>query len=89
MLDKKFFWHTLMAGAIGLYILVLAGFYFIPNTVLVGAVLAGLLVLHASEIPHAGRIARPRGIGMRTAAIKTMLFGFTWWLPLKKGIIDR
>ncbi|MCU0844975.1 MAG: hypothetical protein MUC76_08630 [Spirochaetes bacterium] len=89
MIGKKAFWYMLMAGAIGLYLLVLAGFYFIPDTAVVGAVLVGILVLHASEIPHAGRIARPKGISMRTAAVKTMLFGFTWWLPLKKGIIDR
>ncbi|HSV97410.1 MAG TPA: hypothetical protein VLM75_10820 [Spirochaetota bacterium] len=89
MFNKKPFWYMLMAGAIGLYLIVLTGFYFIPNTALIGAVLIGLLVLHASEIPHAKRIALPKGISARTTVIKTMLFGFTWWLPLKKGVIDR
>ncbi len=89
MFDSKAFWYFLMAGAIGLYLIVLAGFYFITNTALMAAVLAGILLLHASEIPHARRIARPKGVSTRTTAAKTMLFGFTWWLPLKKGILNR
>jgi len=89
MLDSKAFWHFLMAGAIGLYLLVLAGLYLLPSTILASAVLVGLLVLHASEIPHAKRIALPKGISARTTVIKTMLFGFTWWLPLKNGVLEK
>jgi hypothetical protein len=39
--------------------------------------------------PHIKKIADGKGVSGRTAFIKTILFGFTWWLALKKGIIEK
>lgn len=50
------------------------------------SVLALLLVLHASELrislhlPATAHVARPRII------IMTLLFGFTWWVPVSRGL---
>jgi hypothetical protein len=35
------------------------------------------------------KISDKKGIPVCTAFIKTILFGFTWWLALKKDIIEK
>lgn len=32
--------------------------------------------------------AKARGLSLERAFAKTMLFGFTWWVPLKAGVFD-
>ena len=45
-----------------------------------------LLGLHAAEYFTVGRgVAREKGVAPLEALAQCMSFGFTWWLPLKKG----
>lgn len=45
-----------------------------------------LFLLHAYEYVTKGRkIAKEHGIGVVEGLAKCLTFGFTWWLPLKKG----
>jgi hypothetical protein len=90
-MSSKGFWYFLMAGAIGLWVVVLLAAILFPAISMVAwivfIVLAGL---HVLEFPLVSKkIADGKCISGSTAFIKTILFGFTWWLVLKKGIIEK
>jgi hypothetical protein len=33
-------------------------------------------------------IGKKAGISTDKAVLKTLLFGFTWWLPMKMGVLE-
>lgn len=88
-MNSKIFWYTLMAGTILLYAisLFIGRLLFPDNCALSLLIFAGILILHIFEIPHARAISRARGLSLSATILMTILFGFTWWLPLKKGIL--
>jgi olefin beta-lactone synthetase len=43
--------------------------------------------LHAIQLFVALPVARRKGVGTVNAVFKTMLFGATWWKPLRDGVI--
>ena len=46
---------------------------------------AGILALHIAEyFMIAGKIGQKAGISKGKSFLLCLLFGFTWWLPLKK-----
>ena len=51
--------------------------------VLIAAV---VLVAHVLEIPVAFKILKDRNPAPLRVVLGTFLFGFTWWLPAKRGI---
>lgn len=90
MLKIKLFWYTLMGGSLGLYALIIASFFMFPDSAgMVAIILCGVIALHTGEIPVAKKIAAVRNVSFLRAIIKTILFGFTWWVPLRKGILTR
>jgi hypothetical protein len=90
-MSSKGFWYALMAGAIGLWITVILAAILVPSiSIIAWIVFIALAALHLLEFPLASKeISEAKGISGRTAFIKTVLFGFTWWLALKKGIVDK
>ncbi len=45
-----------------------------------------LLLLHTAEYFHIGRkIAEEHGLSSAEGLVNCLAYGFTWWLPLKKG----
>ena len=45
-----------------------------------------LLAMHVSEFfLVASKVAKEKGIDMLCAFANCVCFGFTWWLPIKKG----
>ncbi|MDP3176660.1 MAG: hypothetical protein Q8M76_02070 [Spirochaetaceae bacterium] len=47
---------------------------------------AGLFLLHFVEIFVAGlKVGRRSGKSILVSVILTLVFGYTWWLPLKKS----
>lgn len=92
MVQSKMFWYFLMIGSIVLYCLSLfLGRYLFPGDPLMSRVFfIGLVMLHLAEIPAVSlKIGKNKGLPVWLIALKTFLYGFTWWLPLKKDIIDR
>ncbi len=81
----------LMAGSIGLWITLILTATLVPSMSMIAwTVFIALVTLHIIEFPLASKkISATEGISGRTAFIKTLLFGFTWWLALKKGIVDK
>ena len=91
-MKPKLIWYFLMANALVLWGAVIAlGLYLFPENRTLGALGLFLLVLaiHVSEIPVAYKIGTGKKLSAPRTILKTLVFGFTWWVPLKKGIIDN
>ena len=91
MTSNKTFWMMLMTGSIGLWALSVVGgqLLFPENPLKAWGLFLILIVIHVSELPATFKLGRERGLSPHSVLIKTMLYGFTWWVPLKKGIFDR
>lgn len=87
MMTKQF-WIVLEIGAIALWGLSLAaGHLLFPGSQLKAwGFFIGLVILHAAELPTTLRLGREKGLNQGRVILKTLLFGFTWWVPLKKEI---
>ncbi len=90
MFEKKEFWYFLMSGALVLWVVVFwLGFFLFPESTTGKAVLPiALFVLHLAEVPLSLKIGKSKGVSRQRVVRNTLLFGFTWWLPLKKGVLD-
>jgi hypothetical protein len=87
LIRTKAFWIGMMLISAGLY---LTGFCLLISTTtrLVGLfLLIGITVLHLAELKSALRIGQEHDIPVLRIIIRDMLFGFTWWLPLKIGVL--
>lgn len=81
------FWRLLMTGAVCLYLLGLA-LAVLPKTRWIGILLlAAILMLHLVELKTALRVGRAKGMNDRSILLMDLIFGFTWWVPLKNGVI--
>lgn len=91
MLEKKGFWYLLMGGAVALWTCaILAGLVFYSSVswlALVG--LVALFVTHCAEIPVSSKVGRKRGLSTSRVVVKTVIFGFTWWVAVKRGVLDK
>ena len=90
-MNSKGFWYFLMVGAIGLWVWVLLTAILVPALSMIAwIVFIALAALNVLEFPLVSKkIADGKCISGSTAFIKTILFGFTWLLALKKGIIEK
>jgi len=43
-------------------------------------------VIHALEIPFAFRVLAGRRVSSVRICLLTLIFGFTWWLPVRRGV---
>lgn len=84
--QTKLFWSILRAGAVSLYLLGLALALFSRVPVVGVILLAVIILLHLLELKTAFLVGRDRGINDRTILLMDLLFGFTWWVPLKNGV---
>ena len=88
---KRVFWESLMFGALVLWFLaIIIGFYlFSDNILLEWTPFIFLVLLHGTEVPIV--LKKLNGSKKKPAviAVKTFLFGFTWWLPFKNGIVKN
>ncbi len=91
MLEKKGFWYLLMGGALALWTwAILAGLVFSSSASgLALVVLAALLVTHVAEIPVSYRVGRENGLSTSRVVVMTVIFGFTWWVAVKRGVLHR
>lgn len=83
---KKGLWILLQALVLGLLVGV------IPMGCLLQRPLVGLLgfvllvLLHTGELIITLPLGRQKGLSSTRTLLMTLLFGFTWWVPLKRGI---
>ena len=90
-MSKRAFWYILMTGAVVLWLgSVALGLYLSSKGNSYGWLLFGtLVVIHALEIKMCLTLGKRYELSNSLVVTKTMVFGFTWWVPLKRGIIDR
>jgi hypothetical protein len=90
MLEKREFWYFLMSGALALWVVVFwLSFLLFPETSIGKVVLPiALFILHLAEVPLSLKIGKFRRISKLRVVLNTLLFGFTWWLPIKRGVLD-
>ena len=89
MNKKLAFWLLVQASTILLYILLIGGGYAINKPLLGWGLYAALFVLHVFELKTALKIGREKGLSTLRVVVMNLLFGFTWWVPLKQGIIKK
>lgn len=83
---SKVFWTLLRSFALGLYLFGL-GIAIFSSVPWIGAGLVlGILLLHICELKTALRIGRSNNLSDTHIWLMCLAFGFTWWLPLKKGV---
>ena len=82
-MNSKLFWQLNRAVCLGLwgYLFYIAAKKKNPTAPLI------LLGLHTSEYFTKGRaVGEAAGIDPVRTALLTLTYGFTWWVPTKKGI---
>lgn len=93
MLKSKSFWYLLMAGALGGWAISIAGLLKPIEDEKLKKAWQGIFCTwvfgHPLELGLALGIGRSRGLSTLRTVVKTLLFGFTWWLPLKLGVIKK
>jgi len=93
MFKSKFYWYVMMLGAIGGWVFSIYGIvkpFKDENLKKVWKnILATWVIGHPLELAISTRIGKNLGLSSARTVIKTLLFGFTWWLPLKLGIIKK
>jgi hypothetical protein len=89
MTEKRGFWRAMQVGAVLLYVLILVTGYTIHQPKSAWILIGLLALLHLSEIRTALAVGQEKGLSVGYSILMNMLFGFTWWVPLKKGVIER
>ena len=91
MTQSKSFWYGNMAAVGVLWLYILYGFLFpfdkgTANTIWLITSLA-IIGGHILELPVSIPIGNKAEVPLPKTVVLTILFGFTWWLPVKKGIL--
>jgi uncharacterized protein YhhL (DUF1145 family) len=47
------------------------------------------VIVHPLELILSIPIGKKAGIPTGTTVLNTLLFGFTWWLPVKMGVLNK
>jgi hypothetical protein len=89
MKNKPLFWRLNQLLTILLYELLVFGGYAFRIPWLGWALFGALMLLHIVELKTAFRIGRKHKLKTGRILLMTLLFGFTWWLPLKRGILNK
>ncbi len=93
MFKSKLLWYGMMLGAIGGWIFSIYGIakpLKDENLKKVWkSILATWALGHPIELLISTRIGKGLGLSRTRTIAKTLLFGFTWWLPLKLGVIKK
>ena len=94
MFSNKMFWYFfMMPGAILGWLFIIGGVIcpIVNETVrMLWLVITCIWVItHPLELILSIPIGKKAGISTGTTVLKTLLFGFTWWLPVKMGVLDK
>ena len=93
MIKSKGFWYLMMTGAVCGWVFTIAGLLkpFKNETLkkLWKYVAFTWVFGHSLELLVSRGICAAAGIAPRKTLIKTIVFGSTWWFPVKLGILKR
>jgi hypothetical protein len=92
-MKSKLFWYVNMAGSVAAWIFIFYGAFL---TKLQGASHTFWLIItliwciaHPLELFMSMPVAKNAGISAGKTIVMTVLFGVTWWLPLKQGVFKE
>ena len=92
-MKSQIFWKAMMAGSIMGWVFIFWGVFFPFEAgsikILWIIVLLSWAVLHPLELTLSFPVGKEKGLTPEQVFMKTMLFGFTWWLPLKMGVFEE
>jgi len=89
MSNSKNFWYANMAGAVAGWVFILFGAASPFSGILYGlwVVVTLLWVIgHPLELAMAVPVAMKAGYSPAAAVVYTLVFGITWWIPVKMGV---
>ncbi|MBU2513944.1 hypothetical protein KJ966_21605 [bacterium] len=91
MLNNKLFWLLSRNTVLLVWIILFLFAFALPSPLawLFKTAIVVLLLIHMTEIPFSLKIGREKQLTTGIIVGKTLLYGFTWWLPLRKGLIER
>ncbi len=93
MTKNKMYWQINMAGTVAGWCFIFFGIFNSFNNSIVNVlwwvVFLSWCVGHPLELFVSMPIGDKSGIPRNITILKTIVFGFTWWLPLKHGVIDK
>jgi uncharacterized protein YhhL (DUF1145 family) len=93
MLKNKGFWYILMSGALAGWAFSIVGLVKpMKNETLKKIwkmIFCSWVFGHPLELALALGIGKAQGLSRTRTILKTLAFGFTWWLPLKLGVIKK
>lgn len=91
MLKNKTLWQGLMAGSLLVWAFILIGLVFpISNPAVKNLWIALFLiwgVAHPLELKFSLPVGKAAGLSFGRTVVKTLLFGFTWWVALKWEVV--
>lgn len=85
---RKTFWVFLQWIALFLLVGSLPLGYLINHSIAGWLVFLVIFLLHISELLVTIPLAKRRQLPVEVAVLKTLLFGFTWWVPFKQGLLQ-
>ncbi len=92
-MKTKLFWYVNMTGSAAAWIFIIYG-AFLAN--LEGVAHTSWLIItliwciaHPLELFVSMPVAKNAGVSAVKTTIMTVLFGVTWWLPLKQGVFEE
>lgn len=93
MLRSKGLWYLMMGGALAGWAFIIAGLVKPFEDEQIKKAWKTILLVwvfgHPLEMPLSLRIGKAAGLSPSRTILKTMLFGFTWWLPLKLNVFRK
>jgi hypothetical protein len=90
MINNKLFWYGNMAGAVAGWIFIFSGALFHFTGGIHALWLAITLIWgigHPLELAMSMPIARKAGFSLKETIVNTLVFGITWWIPVKLGVL--
>lgn len=88
-MNTKNFWYMMMSSVVLGWLFVFAG-ALINYSGIIEAVWIFLIVIfsivHPIELIISLPIGKKAGFSIEKSVLGTLLFGFTWWLPVKLGV---
>lgn len=85
----RWFWAACRTLTLVLFGGVVIAGYAAGHPILGWGALGALLALHASELRVSLRLPATAGMARSRTILLTLLFGFTWWIPVKRGSAAR
>jgi hypothetical protein len=89
MTQKPVFWYLLQVSTLVLYGVLIGGGNVLHLPWLGCGLYGALFVLHLFELKTALQVGHDKGLSDVRIVLMNLIFGFTWWVPLKRGIIAK